>query len=1345
MVDRLEVRVLGPLSVLTAAAPVELPPSRKTRALLAYLAVTGRAHQRERLCEMFWDVPDDPRGSLRWSLSKIRQILSSACVELQADRNAVALPEKGIKLDYCALAPFTSPALADHDTEALQAAEALHRDGFLSDLSLPRCPAYEIWRVAVSDEVVVTRIRVLQELVLRLQDRPVQALPYASTLRALLPNDHEVATQADVIAEAARQEAASAAPSRRPPARPGVSGPASTEPTAATAKPARPSVSYCRSKDGTRIAFARSGSGPVLLRAAHWMSHVEFELDSPVWRHWVNGLSRDATLIRYDERGNGLSDRKVDDLSFDAMVSDLESVVDAAGLERFTLLGVSQSCAVSVAYAVRHPERVSRLILFGGYVKGWRARGNAREIAMREALGTLMREGWGQDTPLFRQMFAARFVPEGSPEQIAALGELQRVTVEPEIAWRLQDAFADIDVSDLLHRVTCPTLVIHARDDLVAPLSSGKAFAEGIENARFVELASANHLLKEEEPAFEDFLRHVRSFMREPERSRGPSDPRVARLVGRDTELHTLRLMFERARSGLSQLALIAGEAGIGKSRLVKAFTDSLGRGEAHVIEARALSSDPQASYATVRRLARALIDLPDQPGTGVPEAVLQRLEWLGADQRVATPLLSLLESGPQGREWLTTTSGDRARQIRDAFAVLVSLQARRRPLVLVIEDVHWLDELSRDVLDRLRATVRGHALMIVATARPDLLEETFEADTTIRLEALPEPDAIAFAGELIGSDPSIEGLASIVATRAGGVPLFIEEVVGALRQDGRIVGAPGAYRAPAPVTDVPVPPSVGLVIGARIGRLPSEDRRCLEVAAQIGDSFEPVTLAALTGREEAQTRSSLDCLQRAGFLVEESLFPTHRFRFRHALIHAVALLGLPDEAREELHEKMLSRLIEVGAEPESLACNAAAAGRPALAAEYRLQAARLALERSAHHAALHQLSEGLKLFQSLPEGRERWRLELGYQKVRGVALMAAKGWGAREVSDAFERAEMLCAHLGDEAELFTVLRGRAQYYMISGEPQAADEIASRCAALARGSSDEGMAIETHHMGWTNRLFMGDLDGAAFHAGEAIRLYRPERDHELTFRFSGHDPGVCCRCFSGLAHWLKGDDERATIHCEEAVSLARRLSHPLSTALSYWGRGYLEQLKEDPAGTLSWAERGQDLCEEYVLPLLQSHFDVQIGWAMTRSGELSDGIERMRRGIATIKTTGAGMGLPHLLALQAEALGEAGNVPEALAIIEEALATSARRGAWFQHSEVLRIKARLILKTGRSREGEVEHALRRALDTAISQQASPLQSRAARDLARFLEDAKRGQEARDLMARSEFAGGGPSP
>ena len=225
----------------------------------------------------------------------------------------------------------------------------------------------------------------------------------------------------------------------------------------------------------------------------------------------------------------------------------------------------------------------------------------------------------------------------------------------------------------------------------------------------------------------------------------------------------------------------------------------------------------------------------------------------------------------------------------------------------------------------------------------------------------------------------------------------------------------------------------------------------------------------------------------------------------------------------------------------------------------------------------------------------------------------------------------------------------------------------------------------------------------------------------------------------------QGDDDTATIRCDEAVSLASQLSHPLSTALSYWGRGYLDQLKEDPAGTLSWAERGQDLCEEYVLPLLQSHFDVQIGWAMTRSGELADGIDRMRRGTATIKTTGAGMGLPYLLSLQAEAFGKAGSVPSALETIEEALATSAHRGAWFQHSEVLRIKAGLILKAGRSRQSEVEQVLRRALETAVSQQSPRLEARATRDLALVLEDRKRGQEARDLMMRPEPASGGSSP
>ncbi|OHV86520.1 hypothetical protein ORS3428_23760 [Mesorhizobium sp. ORS 3428] len=234
-----------------------------------------------------------------------------------------------------------------------------------------------------------------------------------------------------------------------------------------------------------------------------------------MWRHWMAELSRHNELVRYDERCNGLSQREVVDVSFETMVSDLECVVEAAGLDRFTLLGLSQSCAVSIAYAVRHPEKLSGMILYGGYVKGWRLRGDAGEIATREAAATLMRESWGKSNSMFRHAFCSMFIPGATHEHFAWMDDLMKRTVSPDDAWRLQNAFSVIDVSDLLEKVRVPTLVLHAREDNVAPVESSRTMAAGIPGARFFELESQNHIMLEGEPAFEEFIAHVRAFVAE--------------------------------------------------------------------------------------------------------------------------------------------------------------------------------------------------------------------------------------------------------------------------------------------------------------------------------------------------------------------------------------------------------------------------------------------------------------------------------------------------------------------------------------------------------------------------------------------------------------------------------------------------------------------------------------------------------------------------------------------------------------------------------------------------------------------------------------------------------------
>jgi len=273
-------------------------------------------------------------------------------------------------------------------------------------------------------------------------------------------------------------------------------------------------IRFCRSPDGTRIAYATIGEGPPLVKAANWMTHLDYDWQSPVWRHWLEGLAHHRQLVRYDERGCGLSDWDVDDFSFDAWVDDLELVVDAMGLERFPLLGVSQGAAVAIAYTIRHADRVSHLVLFGSYARGRLARAVTDEQLREVALDLdLARVGWGRDDPSFRQVFTSLFLPDGTPEQWQAFNELQRRTTSPENAVRFLEVFARIDVTELAPQVRCPTLILHSRDDVRQPLASARECAALIPGSRLVPLDSRNHILTGSEPAWPVFLDELDRFL----------------------------------------------------------------------------------------------------------------------------------------------------------------------------------------------------------------------------------------------------------------------------------------------------------------------------------------------------------------------------------------------------------------------------------------------------------------------------------------------------------------------------------------------------------------------------------------------------------------------------------------------------------------------------------------------------------------------------------------------------------------------------------------------------------------------------------------------------------------
>ncbi len=276
-------------------------------------------------------------------------------------------------------------------------------------------------------------------------------------------------------------------------------------------------IRFCTAADGVRLAYATVGEGPPLVKPANWLTHLEYDWESPVWRHWIREFARHNTFIRYDERANGLSDWDVEDLSFEALVRDLEAVVDAAGLTRFPMLCISQGCAIATAYAVRHPERVSHLVFYGGYARGWAMRGSPTEIARREALATLIELGWGQDNPAFRQVFTTMFIPGASAEQAQWFNDLQRMTALPVNAMRLTRVFGQVDVRHLLPQLRVPTLVLHCRNDGAVPFEEGRILATGIPGARFVLLEGQNHILLETDAAWPRFLAEVRAFLASPD------------------------------------------------------------------------------------------------------------------------------------------------------------------------------------------------------------------------------------------------------------------------------------------------------------------------------------------------------------------------------------------------------------------------------------------------------------------------------------------------------------------------------------------------------------------------------------------------------------------------------------------------------------------------------------------------------------------------------------------------------------------------------------------------------------------------------------------------------------
>lgn len=526
---KLFVKTLGELSISWDDQIQKLPSSKRTRALLAYLVMTGRPHRRERLCEVFWKLPDDPRGALRWSLSKIRGLVNDAKVErLAADRERVSLIADDIEIDVRSLASQIEtpnvPAIVLKEM-SLQLQEPL-----LDGLDLADQELYQQWLSNERLAVKKLRIKVLSLLAQHPSLDQVEQLHWARSWEALDSYNTNAANRLLALLDALGFEQERLTLSERFAERFIKAGIAWHNTTDSLVEPAeaslaqqqptrelssRQKIQFCTAADGVRLAHMSVGKGTPVVKAGSWMSNLAKDWDTPTWSPIYRALEKQHQFIRYDQRGCGLSDRQPGAFKYEDWVTDLETVVDANNLERFALFGMSQGAAVAVDYAARHPERVSHLILFGAFPVGWRhgttgAANTPRETRAMIEMGMV---GWDKDDPAILRLLSVLFMPTADVSELLWFSNYLRETTTRETARRSLYLAGDIDITEQLAKVQAPTLVAHSLGDKTIPVSASRDIATAIPNAEFFGLESQNHILLGREPATPAFIDTLLDFI----------------------------------------------------------------------------------------------------------------------------------------------------------------------------------------------------------------------------------------------------------------------------------------------------------------------------------------------------------------------------------------------------------------------------------------------------------------------------------------------------------------------------------------------------------------------------------------------------------------------------------------------------------------------------------------------------------------------------------------------------------------------------------------------------------------------------------------------------------------
>ena len=809
-------------------------------------------------------------------------------------------------------------------------------------------------------------------------------------------------------------------------------------------------------------------------------------------------------------------------------------------------------------------------------------------------------------------------------------------------------------------------------------------------------------------------------------------------LVGRDTEMGLLEETWHQALDGRGHVVVISGEAGIGKSRLVKELTDHASARQAWFTH---LQCSPYyqhtAFYPLIDLLERIVLRF--ERGDSMAQKLTKVEGYLvesGFTLPETVPLFCSLLSIPLGSGYVSRDlPADQQKMLTMRALLTIPFQrAQTQPVMLIVEDLHWVDPTTLEYLTMLVDAVNTAPIMAVFTCRPDFSSpwSGHSNVTAIDVNRLPSDAAVELANQVARKPLPTQVISEVVA-KTDGVPLFIEELTKMVLESGLLEERESRYALNGPLPPLAIPNTLQDSLMARLDRL-APVKGLAQLGAVLGREFSYSLLQAVSQLDDDALRHGLDQLVAAEFFYQQGAPPEATYRFKHALVQESAYHSLLKSVRQQHHQRtadvLASRFPEtVESRPELLAHHYTEAGLTEQAIPYWQVAAQRALQRYANHEAVSHASRGLELLATLPDTPGRAKLELSLQLILAPSLSFMRG--PQAVEDIHARALELARQVGSTPELFPALAGFGYGQMVHGKLREARSLAEEFLELAHPHQDPLVLAVGHRMLAYTAWWQGDFVDVLDHSREGLALYHPDQHRGCLIRYS-QDSGVVCGYVRALAHWALGYPAQAVLTMESTLVHARSLAHPYSIAITLLFAAQLSQLRRDTASARTQAEEALAISAEHGLDAVWLWCLLPRGWAIAQEGDVPAGITDICEAMTRRRAANIGAVWPWFYTILAEAQGQLGKIDDALAGLEEALQWVQRNDEHLYEAEAHRIRGELLFK--QHDPAAAETCFQQALTVARNQQAKSWELRAAMSMARMWLQQNRTDEARQLLA-----------